>query len=1165
MNQEYLNKLSSYDGFYKSIDNGENIYVNGIVPEATGHFLYSLYRNKKRPVFVVCENDKKARKLYEQLSELLEDKLHLFPELDLNFQSATNYDYENRSHRLKAMKALIKGESSIILTYPQALMNRLEKASEFAKKSMIISMDTELDPMEFSAYLSQHGYTKTQTVEAKGEFSIRGDIIDVFEIHEDNPIRIELFDTEIDSLRRFDVNTQLSIDKVDEIEIYPVFSIEFDDHDLKKITDSILEDLEIVKKIYGQEVYSHACDKFLSLIDDLHPIKASENADLFIPYSQKDFVGISDYLNKDSITVMLDYPRIIESHKEIETFIFEQYKYGVESGYLLPKHINSFVKQSEIFEELSKRQYVNISQVYKKFKTLDFDLRLEIRTREVEQYHGRWQDFIDSVESFMKDKYKIYILANNKDKIASLKKEFELLEYPVYGEMPNSDKSYGIQIIGSNWTNGFEYIDDKVVFITEYEIFGSAKSKSKKSTKIINKRDFLNYTDLEVGDLVVHENYGVGKYLGLKNIEVQDSKVDYIEIEYRSGDKLFIPTTEMGLISKYVGAGEALPKLSKLYSSDWTKTTQKAKKAIEQIAENLVRLYANRSKIKGFKFSKDTPWQQEFEDQFMFEETNAQLRAVDEIKSDMELDLPMDRLLCGDVGYGKTEVAFRAAFKAIMDGKQVVMLAPTTILVKQHFTNMVKRFKEFPLDIDYISRFKTPKQKEEIKKKLRKGQLDFVVGTHALLADSVTFKNLGLLIIDEEQRFGVKHKEKIKEITQDIDVLTLSATPIPRTLQMSLSGIREMSLLDEAPENRLPINTYVMEYEPAVIRTAILKELARGGQIYFVFNRVNGIETMKKHLQELVPEASIAVTHGQMSNANLDKILDSFVKNEIDILLTTTIIETGMDIQNVNTIIVYNADMMGLSQLYQLKGRIGRSDRSAFAYFTFEKYKSITEIAEKRLKAIKDFNELGAGYKIAMRDLELRGAGNLLGESQSGHIESIGYDLYVRMLKESIDSLKGIEPKKKSNVKIDVKVDAYIPGSYIPDHTEKINMYKKISYIENIEDYHDIVDELIDRFGTFPKAVQNILDLSLIRTMLERVSFDEMVEVDGEIEFRYDNFNVFSVKKLERLSKLYEGYMRFDLVSTKKIIIKKDMSFIENSKKLLEQIYEMIGENDEEN
>lgn len=610
----------------------------------------------------------------------------------------------------------------------------------------------------------------------------------------------------------------------------------------------------------------------------------------------------------------------------------------------------------------------------------------------------------------------------------------------------------------------------------------------------------------------------------------------------------------MWLVSKYLGSGDAEPKLSKLYSAEWTKTTARAKKAIEEIADNLVELYAQRAKIKGHSFSKDTPWQKEFEDAFIFEETPSQLTSVEEIKKDMESDKPMERLLCGDVGYGKTEVAFRAAFKAVMDGKQVVMLAPTTILVKQHYKNMLERFKDFPIGLDFVSRFKTTSQKAEIRRKLKSGEIDFVVGTHALLADSIKFKDVGLLIVDEEQRFGVAHKEKIKEMSKNIDVLTLSATPIPRTLQMSLSGIREMSLLQEAPQNRLPINTFVMEYEPAIIRTAILKELARDGQVYFVYNRVRGLNIIKADLEALVPEARIEITHGQMSAKEIDSILDRFLKNEIDVLLTTTIIETGMDIQNVNTIIVYNADMMGLSQLYQLKGRIGRSDRSSYAYFTFEKHKSISEIAEKRLKAIKDFNELGSGYKIAMRDLELRGAGNLLGESQSGHIEAIGYDLYVKMLKEAVDKVKGVEVKKKSQAKIDVHIDAFIPSHYISDESEKINMYKKITYIDGKNSYEAILEELIDRFGDVPKSLVNLMDLALIKSDLDSLGFAEMVEVENEIEFRYNDFRVFGIKEIEELSKSYDGFLRFDLTNVKKIIISKDKDFLQKTKKLLDLI-----------
>ena len=1155
MTNNKLTNLASFQNLYRDIDDGKNIYLNGIIYEATGHFLLSLSEDKNRPVFVVCENDKKARNLYDELSKI-RDSIYLFPELDLNFHGVENFDYANKTHRIKSIKSIIDKENSIIISYPQALIFKFNRIEKFKNNIININYEIEIDPTEMAQKLINIGYKRVDMVEAKGEFAIRGDIIDVFQIQEDNPIRIELFDTEIDSIRIFDINDQLSIDQVDEVSIYPINELTLDNISKDEIIKNILNDIDKTKKVYGDIAYDKASSKYLALIDDIKNDVFQRHIDLLLPYIDQDLSCITDYFNEQTITVFLDFVKIINSQKDSDAFLYEQNKYGIETGFLLASHIKAYFTSEEIVKNLKQRQYINLSTVFKHFRNLDFDSILEIKTREIESFYGRWSDFLDFIKFSIKEDKKVIILSKNDTKINSIKKDFQDYNIPIESDFDENKNTF-IMISSLDLQKGFEYIDDKIIFITDEQIFGTSKSKKNKSKKIINKRDFLNYTDLEIGDYVVHENYGVGKYLGIKNIEVQDSRTDFLEIAYNNGDKLFIPTTDMAIISKFVGNVDKEPKLSKLYTSEWAKTTQRAKKAIDKIAENLVELYAKRAKIKGFAFSKDTPWQKEFEDSFIYEETQAQLRAIDEIKGDMELDLPMDRLLCGDVGYGKTEVAFRAAFKAIMDGKQVIMLAPTTILVKQHFKNMVERFKGFPMDMDYISRFKTPKQKEVIKEKLRKGQLDFVVGTHALLADSIKFKDLGLLIIDEEQRFGVKHKEKIKEMSEEIDVLTLSATPIPRTLQMSLSGIREMSLLDIPPENRLPINTFVMEYEPAVIRTAILKELSRGGQVYFVFNRVNGIETMKRHLQELVPEANIAITHGKMSTNELDKVLESFVSGEVDILLTTTIIETGMDIQNVNTIIVYNADMMGLSQLYQLKGRIGRSDRSAYAYFTFEKYKSITDIAEKRLMAIKDFNELGSGYKIAMRDLELRGAGNLLGESQSGHIESIGYDLYVRMLKESIDSIKGVTVKKKSNVKIDVKIDAYIPDSYIANQSEKINMYKKISYIENEKEYMDVIDELIDRFGNYPKSVENLLDIALIRALLEDLNFDEMVQVNDEINFVFKDFTIFEMKNIETLSKVYDKFLRYDFLNEKKIIIKKDKSFIKNSKILLKLIKEI--------
>lgn len=1158
MNLEIISKLSVYDDLLKSIGEKKNIDVSGLTKEATGHFLLTYLAKEKRPVFVVLEGDKEARKLYEDLGQIYPDRVFFLPELEVSFQTELNFDYINKMHRLRALQAITTRDDFAIISYPSALMSKLQDMKSFEERIIHIDMDSEVDPLKMAQKLLDRGYENCQIVQAKGEFSIRGDIIDVFQVSDTHPTRIELFGDEVDSIRSFDVNTQLSIENLDSIDIYPGNEFQLDQDEIDNLIGEIQKDLQKTKKAYGDEIFNKADAKFSDFFERLVNSRNTVNTDLVLPYTKSKLVGVWDYLPSDSLIITIDIARIIESYKDVEAFLFEQYKYGVETGFVLSKHSLAYFSDKEIFNNILDFQMLNLSQISRYLKNLKYDEKMEIRAVETIKYQSRWTDFIVSVRTKLSQGYKILIFTDGDERLESLKEQLALEEiYPLGWEhFPNKS---GLYLLDENLSEGFEYPIEKIEFISYYEIFSNARKKLK-SKKLINTRDFLNYTDLEVGDYVVHENYGVGKYLGINNIEVQGSRRDYLEIIYRDRDKLFIPTTDMWLVSKYVGSGDAEPKLSKLYSAEWSKTTSRAKKAIEEIADNLVELYAKRAKIKGHQFSKDTPWQKEFEDAFIFEETPSQLTSVAEIKEDMESDKPMERLLCGDVGYGKTEVAFRAAFKAVMDGKQAVMLAPTTILVKQHYKNMVERFKDFPIGIEFISRFKTPSQKAEIRRKLKSGEIDFIVGTHALLADSIKFKDLGLLIVDEEQRFGVAHKEKIKEMSQHIDVLTLSATPIPRTLQMSLSGIREMSLLQEPPLNRLPINTFVMEYEPAIIRTAILKELARNGQVYFVYNRVRGLNIMKAELEALVPEARIAISHGQMSPKEIDSVLDSFLKNEIDVLLTTTIIETGMDIQNVNTIIVYNADMMGLSQLYQLKGRIGRSDRTSYAYFTFEKNKAMSEIAEKRLKAIKDFNELGSGYKIAMRDLELRGAGNLLGESQSGHIEAIGYDLYVKMLKEAIDKVKGIETKKRSEARLEINIDAYIPSYYIEDETEKINMYKKITYIDNEETYNAIIDELIDRFGDIPESVLNLIDISLIKAKMDTIGFTEMVQVENEIEFRYNDFHVFDIKQIEALSKKYKGFLRFDLRDMKKIIIKKEKNFLDLTKKLLKLIIDIKGE-----
>lgn len=1146
--------MQSLETLINLIENNDSIYTYGIVDEATGHFVYSLNQKLNRPVFVVLENDKKARDLYEGL---IANNLNCYylPELTKNFHLIEDYDYSNRTLRMQAITAMISKEPAIILSSRQAIFRKMLKPDLFEEQIISIDLNSEIDQEKLISKLIKLGYQRRNIIQAKGEFAIRGDIIDIFQVHDEQATRIELFDIEVDSIRKFDINTQMSTDQIDDLKIYPITDNNFESTDVQIVIEKIKNDLELSKTKLSQEKFDRVSTKFNRIIEEIENNSSIENMDLLIPYLDNNNYSIFDYLAEDSLIIFDDLSKLISISNEMDQFNSEDIENRIENGEILDSHREIEFNFDDMLRSLNKKS-LNISGVLKSVPDFKFDKIYELKIRENIAYHGRFEDLISDLKFKIDEAYTNIIYANNLRDAEGLKELIEEngLKVKLVDTFFNSDNKY-INIVTKSLMKGFEYFEDKLNFISYNQIFNKTK---KRKSKTVKNKEIINYVDLTHGDLLVHDNYGIGQYNGIKNIELNGIKSDFIELTYNKGDKLFVPTSDMSMVSKFIGNADKKPKLSNLNGADWKRTKAKAKKAIEEIAEDLVKLYAIRSQVEGFEYSPDSSWQNQFEDDFPYVETDAQLRAVSDIKKDMESSRVMDRLLAGDVGYGKTEVALRAAFKAVMDSKQVVMLAPTTILVKQHFNTMQKRFSNFPVNIDYLSRFKTPSQKKETLDKLKRGEIDFIVGTHSLLSDKIQFKNLGLLIIDEEQRFGVKHKEKIKEISENIDVLTLSATPIPRTLQMSLSGIREMSLLDEYPQNRLPVNTYVMEYDPIYIREAIIKEMARGGQVYFVYNKVRSINLMYKKLTELVPEARIAVSHGQMSTRELENILEDFSNQKYDILLTTTIIETGMDIQNVNTIIVYNADMMGLSQLYQLKGRVGRSDRNSYAYFTFAEGKVMTEIAEKRLKAIKDFTELGSGYKVAMRDLELRGAGNLLGESQSGHIESVGYDLYVRMLKEQIDEIKGIRPMKPlREVNIDLNLDVYIPDDYIPDENEKINIYKKISYIDSDQDHYAIIDELTDRFGDMPKPVQNIVDISYIRSLMVRNFMDNLKEFDSEIMLSYTNLDVFNFEKLKVLAEEYRGFMRFDMTEDPSIFIENDGNYTIKLIKLLELIQQI--------
>lgn len=1141
--------IKSIDNFINLLNDYNSIYSYGIIDEAKGHLIYLINSKLKRPVFVLSENDKKARDLYESLVNSDID-VDLLPDIDSNYQMLEDLDYTNRHNRMKTLIDLANNIPKIYISSSNAITRKLTNKELFLEQRFKLDLDTEIELEDLINKLSSLGYQRRNIIQAKGEFSIRGDIIDIFQVHEDNPTRIELFDINVDSIRKFDINTQMSLNQIDEIFIYPLYENNIDNNIEDKI-NLIKKDLEFTKSKFNEEIYEKASNKYKKMIEKLEYENSVDNIDLLIPYLE-DNSSIVDYFPENTFVIYDDLANITNTIKGFEAFRDEDIQYRIENGELLKSHHDIFLRFDETSEDINRFQKVNFSSLLKTIPNFKSDVLYEFKIRENQSFHGQFEDFISDINFKLSQGYKIIIYVpeiNDANNLISQLNEYSIFS-KIYRDITEDIDSVGIII--DSLGKGFELFEDKINIISYQQIFRKVK---KKRTKTVKNKDIINYSDLVRGDLLVHDEYGIGEFIGIKSIELNRFTSDFVELHFKGGDKLFVPTQDMSMISKFIGNGDKRPQLSNLNGTEWKKSKAKAKRAIEEIAEDLVKLYAKRSQIEGFRYSLDTPWQKEFEDSFEYQETDAQLRAIEEIKKDMESNKVMDRLLCGDVGYGKTEVALRAAFKAIMDGKQVVMLAPTTILVKQHFETMKSRFKDFPIDIDYISRFKTENQKKQTIDGLKKGKIDFIVGTHALLSDKISFKNLGLLIVDEEQRFGVKHKEKIKEMSENIDVLTLSATPIPRTLQMSLTGIRDMSLLDEHPENRLPVNTFVMEYDPIYVREAILREMARGGQVYFVYNRVNKINYMYNKLIELVPEASIAISHGQMSTRQLENVLEDFTNKKYDVLLTTTIIETGMDIQNVNTIIIYNADMMGLSQLYQLKGRIGRSNRNSFAYFTYQSGKIMTEIAEKRLKAIKDFSELGSGYKVAMRDLELRGAGNLLGESQSGHIESIGYDLYVRMLKETIDEIKGERPRKPIiPVKIDLNLDLFIPDDYIIDENEKINIYKKISYIENKEDHYAIIDELTDRFGDIPISVQNIIDIAYIKSLIIENNFDKLEEVNDEVHLSYNNLDIFDFEKLKILAKEYKNDIRFDMTNNPTIIIEVGKGYNYRLINLLEMI-----------
>lgn len=1163
-----IKNMTSYKNLIRDL-NAEisPISVHGIGIENIGHLAYVLREEMDRQILIIASNETKAKKIYEDLINFESSYVEFFSGREVVFYDIEASSYETMHSRINVQSRLVKGENIVVVTYIEALLTKVLSKEIFKEYTVEISFEDTVDFYGILNSFVTNGYERVATIEGVGQFSVRGGIIDFFPPYSPNPYRIELFDDEVDSIRSFDLESQRSIENVSNVFITPTREIIIPKEISELVAGEIEKELNSVIKNTNKngEAVNRLEEKFTKYIETIREGSTVSNVDMVTPYIPKEYLGcLTDYLSKDSVVLIDEPTRVKEDTKRIWKEFNFKYEDIYENGELLPSHQNIYYGYTILVNEIKRYSCITTSALLKNDANFNPKSIINITSKGMQSFHNKIDFLVEELNHYKYRGYKTIIFSGTYDRGKRL--ESVLLEKGVdclYVEDPYREiKTSQVFITQGTIQQGFEYPNIKYALISDNEVYGTAKRKTTKTTKISGK-GIISFSDLNIGDYVVHENHGIGQYLGIEQLDIQGIKKDYITIKYKGKDKLYVPIDQMNLIQKYIGSDSTQPKINKLSSSEWTKTKAKAKKAIEDMADELLELYARRVTVKGYSFSEDTPWQGQFEDVFPYEETEAQLRCIDEIKGDMEKPKPMDRLLCGDVGYGKTEVALRAAFKAIMDNKQVAFLVPTTILAQQHYNTIIERFSDFPVNVGMLSRFRTPSQQKSDLEDLKNGNMDIIVGTHRLLSKDIVFKDLGLLIIDEEQRFGVKHKETIKQLRKNIDVLTLTATPIPRTLHMSLIGIRDMSVIDMPPDERYPIQTYVVEYNEQLIREAILKEIGRNGQVYFVHNRVETIDKVAASISRLVPEARIAVGHGQMSERQLENVMLDYLDKEYDVLVCTTIIETGLDIPNVNTIIVDEADKMGLSQLYQLRGRVGRTNRLAYAYLMYEKDKVLSEVAEKRLKAIKEFTEFGSGFKIAMRDLEIRGAGNLLGVEQHGHIEAIGYDLYVKFLNETIKKLKGEVKEEIVDTSVELNVDGFIPDDYIREGELKIEVYKKIAGIESTEDYEDLIEELIDRFGDIPIQVENLMKISHIKYISSRIGITNISEKNGIVKLEFSESVKMTPSFIHELSKEYGRRIYFVLSDKPFFRFKPNGQILEELKVLVEKIKGSLnGQND---
>ena len=1081
------------------------VSVSGCVDSQKLHMIYGLSDGLKCKV-IVTYSDLRARELYEEY--LFYDRnAMLYPAKDLIFFQADIHGNQLTRERVRLLKRLSEGKPVTIVTTFAALMT--PQVMWNPQKDLIrVEKGGVLEENVLAGRLVALGYEKTYQVENPGQFSIRGGIVDIFDLTEENPYRIELWGDEVESIRSFDVLSQRSIENLNGVTIYPATEFVLEEEQIKEGLRSLEKEASAQEKLFREKHQPEEAHRIATQVKELKEqlteFHMLANLDGYVRYFYEDTVSLPQILlqmdaHAGRLAFFLEEPaRIREQADAIELEFRESMAQRAQKGYILPGQMKLLYSCEQVMAGILRGPVVALATIEGKNPLFTAVGQYDIAARGIASYNNSFEMLVKDLARYKSKGYRVLLLSGSRTRAKRLAEDLRDNGLSaVYTEDPFREVIAGEVLTYYGHVNkGFEYPMLKFVVICETDIFGAEKKKKKKK-RLYQGQKIQNFDELSIGDYVVHESHGLGIYQGIEKVEMGGVVKDYIKLQYRDGGNLYVLATGLDVIQKYAAADAKAPKLNKLGSKEWEKTKTKVRSAVNEVAKDLVELYAKRQQTEGFVYGKDTVWQKEFEEMFPFEETEDQLAAIADTKADMESTRIMDRLICGDVGYGKTEIAIRAAFKAVQEGKQVVYLVPTTILAQQHYTTFVQRMKEFPVRVDLMSRFRSSSQQKKTITDLKKGLVDIVIGTHRVLSEDVQFKDLGLLIIDEEQRFGVAHKEKIKKLKENVDVLTLTATPIPRTLHMSLIGIRDMSVLEEAPNERVPIQTYVMEYNEEMVREAIVREMARNGQVYYVYNRVNNIADVAAGIAKLVPEAVVAYAHGQMKEHELEQIMYDFINGEIDVLVSTTIIETGLDISNVNTMIIHDSDHLGLSQLYQLRGRVGRSNRTAYAFLMYKRDKMLKEVAEKRLAAIKEFTELGSGFKIAMRDLEIRGAGNLLGVRQHGHMEAVGYDMYCRMLNEAVRNLKGSTAAPDFATVVDLDVDAFIPPAYIVNESQKLDIYKRIAGIENEKERDDMKDELLDRFGDIPDSVDNLLRIALIRVSAHKLY---LTEVKGKNE-----------------------------------------------------------------